>query len=91
VSGHGVFLGGHDAAQDKRLVVHVMIPFRSGVGTGSESAAISLVNDLEVGAGLGTVALAVRTTVLLSWAVIIQASTKKERRGPETVTPAGRL
>jgi hypothetical protein len=34
VSGHVVFLGGHDAThQDESLVVHV-IPFRSGVGYG---------------------------------------------------------
>ena len=79
MSGHVVFLGGHDAAhQDKSLVVHVMIPFRSGSGTDSESAAISFVNDLEVGAGLRTAALAVRSHIpLLSLGVISPASTKK--------------
>ena len=33
-------------------------------------------NQLEVGAGLRTAALQYQATVLLSWAVIIQASTK---------------
>jgi hypothetical protein len=43
--------------------------------------------------GPGSVLLLSRyeATVLFSWAVIIQASTKKKRQGPETVTPAGRL
>ena len=77
MSGHVVFLGRHDAAhQDESLVVHVVIPFRSGSATGSEGAAISFVNQLEVGAGLRTAALRYEATVLLSWAVIIQASTK---------------
>lgn len=77
VSGHVVFLGGHDAThQDESLVVHVMIPFRSGVGYGQRRRRDRSVNQLEVGTGLRTAALRYQATVPLSWAVIIQASTK---------------
>ena len=88
MSGHVVFLGRHDAAhQDESLVVHVVIPFRSGSATGSEGAAISFVNQLEVGAGLRTAALRDEATVLLSWAVIIQASTKPRPPLAGVMTP----
>jgi hypothetical protein len=69
VSGHGVFLGGHDSVQqDESLVVHVTIPFQIGAGTDSDSAAISLMNDLGVGGRLGIAVSRYEATVLLSWA-----------------------
>jgi len=47
VSGHVVFLGGHDAAhQDEGLLVHGMTPFQIGGG-----AAISFVNNRDRGPG----------------------------------------
>ena len=76
VSGHVVFLGGHDAAhQDEGLVVHVRFPSDQGSAADSECAAISFGPTL-IGAGFRTAALRYQATVLLSSAVIIQASTK---------------
>jgi hypothetical protein len=49
------------------------------------------VNDLEVEAGLRLLLSRYLSTVLLSWAGIIQASTKMNAGEPETVIPAGRL
>jgi hypothetical protein len=85
VTGHVVFLGGHDAAhQDESLVVHVTIPFRSAVGSDSESAATSFVNDLEVGARLRAAVPAVRSHCA--------AFVGRDHPGQhQTVTPAGRL
>ena len=85
VSGDVIFLGAHDAAhQDKSLVVRVMIPFKSGSGYRQRKRR-DLLRQRPRSRGRSVPLLSrYEATVLLSWAVIIQASTKKKRQGPET-------